>query len=181
MPEHSRKNLNVQEQRQETLKAVLHYFYQDNTKSGSHSRYNLKYHLIWIPKYRRSLLVGKLAQRLHQLLHEIADQYGFLIIADEIMPDHVHMLIEAPPKYSPSQIVGILKGVSSKKMREEFLHIIRRHIWKSNTLWARGYYIATVGDGITTEIVQEYIRNQKSKAEHSPPKSDYHHNQLTLF
>ena len=148
--------------RQDTLKAVLHYFYQDNTRSASHSRYNLKYHLEWIPKYRRSFLTGELAVRLKQILYEIADEYGFQIIAIEVMPDHVHLLLEAPPKYAPSQIAGIIKGVSSKRMRAEFLQIIQRYIWKENTLWARGYYIASVADQVTTEIVKEYIEGQGS-------------------
>ena len=91
-------------ERQKTLKAVLHYFFQDNTKSGPHSRYNLKYHLVWITKYRRSFLCGRMAARLSEMLAEIANDYGFEIIAHEVMPDHVHLLIEVPPKYSPSKI-----------------------------------------------------------------------------
>jgi putative transposase len=84
------------DKRQDTLKAVLDYFYQDNTKSGSHSRYNLKYHLVWITKYRRSFLVGEIAERLQCILTEIAREYGFNIIVQEVMPDHVHMLIRKP-------------------------------------------------------------------------------------
>lgn len=150
------------EDRQKTLKAVLHYFFQDNTHSGAHCRYNLKYHIVWIPKYRRDLLTGKIAERLKQILAQIAKEYGFHIIALEVMPDHVHLLLEAPPKYAPSTIVGYLKGLSSKRLREEFLSEIRKYIWKENTLWATGYYIATLADGVTTEMVQEYINNQKS-------------------
>jgi putative transposase len=157
-------NGQTSEDRQEIIKAVLHYFYQDNTRSGAHCRYNLKYHIVWIPKYRRGLLSGKIAERLKQILFQIAKEYGFRIIAIEVMPDHVHLLIEAPPKYAPSIIVGYLKGLSSKMLREEFLSEIRKYIWKENTLWARGYYIATLGDSVTTEIVQEYIENQKENA-----------------
>jgi len=150
-----------QSERQEEIKALLHYFFQDNTNSGSHCRYNLKYHIVWIPKYRRKLLIGKLAERLEEILFEIAREYKFKIIALDIMPDHVHMLVETPPKYSPSKVVQIFKGISSRKMREEFLETIRQHIWKEGTLWARGYYISSIGDNITTEIVREYIENQK--------------------
>lgn len=152
--------------RKKTLKAVLHYFFQDNTRSGSHSRYNLKYHLVWIPKYRRSLLIGALAVRLTQILKEIARDYGFRIIAHEIMPDHIHMLVEAPPKFSPTYIVKVFKTVSSKLIRREFPGFVRRYIWKEGTLWARGYYVASVGDGVTTEIVREYINHQKSEESH---------------
>lgn len=153
------------ESRQETLKAVLHYFYHDNTRSGAHCRHDLKYHLVWIPKYRRSVLTGELAFRTKQVLHEIAEEYGIKVIAMEVLPDHIHMLIEAPPKYAPSQIVGWLKGLSSKRLRHEFADHIRRYIWKANTLWATGYYIASLADGATTGIVKVYINNQKEKAQ----------------
>ena len=152
-------------ERQETLKAVLHYFYQDNAKSGSHCRYSLQYHLVWIPKYRRSFLVGRIAERLKEILTEIARDYRIHIIAMEVMPDHVHMLIEAPPKYAPSKLAQIFKGISSRRMRQEFLDIIKRYIWKDGTLWAIGYYIGSVSDAVTTDLVREYINNQKSEIE----------------
>jgi putative transposase len=115
-------------ERHEILKAVLHYFYQDNTRPGSHCRFNLKYHLVWIPKYRRNLLVGKLATRLSQILYQIAKDYNFKIIAQEVMPDHVHVLVEAPTKYSPAQIAGYFKGISSRLMRQDFPEEIKRYI-----------------------------------------------------
>ncbi len=99
-----------QADRQKTLTAVLHYFYQDNTRSGSHCRYSLQYHLVWIPKYRRGFLVGDIAERLKQILKEIARDYRIRIIAMEVMPDHIHMLVEAPPKYAPAKIVQLFKG-----------------------------------------------------------------------
>jgi putative transposase len=71
------------------------------------------------------------------------------------------MLVEAQPKWSPAKLIGTLKGVSSRQMREEFLSIIKQHIWKDNTLWARGYYVSCVADSITTGMVKEYIQNQK--------------------
>ena len=153
--------VNEQAKRQDILKAVLHYFYQDNTQSGSHCRFNLKYHLVWIPKYRRRILVGKLAARLSQILFEIANGYEFKIIAHEVMPDHVHVLVEAPTKYSPAQIAQYFKGISSKLLRQDFPDLIKNRIWKEGTLWARGYYIASLADNVTTEVVKEYINNQK--------------------
>ncbi|MBT7616762.1 MAG: IS200/IS605 family transposase [Calditrichaeota bacterium] len=163
------------DERQQTLKAVLHYFYKDNAHSGPHSRYNLKYHIVWIPKYRRKFMVGAFAERLKEVLHEISGKYGFTIIAQEVMPDHIHLLLEAPPKYAPAKIVGILKGVSSKLMRQEFHEEIKKHIWKENTLWATGYYMATLSDGATTGMVQEYIENQKKD------KNEESGDQLKLF
>ena len=162
-----------QPERQKTLKAVLHYFYQDNTRSGSHCRYSLQYHLVWIPKYRRSFLVGEIAERLKQILKDIARDYRIRIIAMEVMPDHVHMLAEAPPKYAPAKIIQLFKGISSRRLRQEFLDVIKKYIWKEGTLWAIGYYIGSVSDKATTELVREYIRNQKSKDEKLKRKPDY--------
>jgi len=155
------------DERQKTLKAVLHYFYRDNAKSASHSRYSLQYHLVWIPKYRRSFLVGEIADRLKQILKEIAFDYRINIIAMEVMPDHVHMLIEAPPKYAPAKLAQIFKGISSRRMRQEFLDVIKKYIWKDGTLWAIGYYVGSVSDNAATDIVREYIKNQKSEENES--------------
>ena len=119
---------------------------------------------MWIPKYRKSLLTGQLAIRLKQILYEIANEYGFRIIATEVMPDHVHLLLEAPSKYSPSKIIGLVKGISSRRMRQEFLPIIKRHIWKENTLWARGYYCGTAGH-VSQEQVIRYIMEQEGQSE----------------
>jgi putative transposase len=99
---------------------------------------------------------------LGQIFHQIAQDYGFKIIAYEVMPDHIHLLVEARPKYSPAQTVQYFKGISSKLMRQEFLEEIERFIWKENTLWARGYYVASLADSITTEVIREYINNQKT-------------------
>lgn len=159
--------------RQETLKAVLYYFFQDNTRAGSHCRYNLKYHLVWITKYRRSFLTGEIAVRLRHLLTSIARDYRFHIIALEIMPDHIHLLVEVPPKYAPAKVVQIFKGISSRRLRQEFLDLIQRYIWKEGTLWAVGYYIGSVGDGVTTELIREYINNQKTAEEKSKPPVAY--------
>jgi putative transposase len=167
--------------RQKILKAVLHYFYQDNTRSGAHGRYNLKYHLVWIPKYRRKFLIGQLAIRLKQILYEIADEYHFRIIATEVMPDHIHLLLEAPAKYALSQIAGIIKGLSSQRMRADFLPIIKRYIWKDNTLWARGYYIASVADQVTTGVVKEYIKNQNKHEDGNEERSQKDLIQMGLF
>ncbi|MCU0239398.1 MAG: IS200/IS605 family transposase [Pyrinomonadaceae bacterium] len=152
-------------ERQEVLKAVLHYFYRDNSKSGSHCRYDLQYHLVWIPKYRRKFLIGEIADRLKQILKEIAFEYKIEIIAMEVMPDHVHLLVSAPPKYSPSKLAQLFKGISSRRIRQEFLDTVKKYIWKEGTLWAVGYYVGSVSDNATTEIVKEYIKNQKVEAD----------------
>ncbi|MBI5151613.1 MAG: IS200/IS605 family transposase [Candidatus Pacebacteria bacterium] len=120
----------------------------------------MKYHFVWIPKYRREVLVGKIPVRLKEILEEIAKAYKFKIIAQEVMPDHIHVLVDAPPTYSPTKIVQLLKGISSKKLREEFLPQLKQYIWKEGVLWATGYYVASVSDGATSDVVKEYIKTQ---------------------
>lgn len=151
---------NIRRQKLETLKAVLHYFLRDNTRSVSHSRYTLKYHIVWIPKYRQEVLVGEIPARLKEILLEVARNYRMKIIAQEVMPNHVHLLVEAPPMLAPTKIVQYFKGISSKKLREEFLPHLKKYIWKEGTLWATGYYIASILDGATSDVVAEYIRTQ---------------------
>lgn len=123
---------------------------------------------------------GEIAERLLGILFQIAVDYDSHIIAMEVMPDHIHLLVEAPPKYAPAKIVQIFKGISSRRMRQEFLHIIKRYIWKEGTLWAVGYYIGSVGDGVTTELVKEYIENQKS-AKGSEQQASSNYIQPSLF
>jgi putative transposase len=89
------------------------------------------------------------------------------------MPGHIHLLVEAPPKYAPAKIVQLFKGISSRRLRQEFLDTIKKYIRKEGTLWAIGYYIGSVSDRATTEIVKEYIQNQKSKDEKLKQKPEY--------
>jgi putative transposase len=91
----------------------------------------------------------------------------------KVMPDHIHMLVEAPPKYAPAKIVQLFKDISSRRLRLEFLDVIKKYIWKEGTLWAIDYYIGSVSDQVTTELVREYIRNQKSKDEKIKQKPEY--------
>lgn len=86
-----------------------------------------------------TFLTGTIAARLRQILSEIARDCRFRIIAMEVMPDHIHMLVEVPPKYAPAKVVQIFKSISSRQLRQEVLDIIRRYIWKEGTLWAVGY------------------------------------------
>ncbi len=84
------------------------------------------------------------------------------------MPDHVHILVEAPPKYSPAKIVQMFKVISSKKLREEFLPQLKPLIWKDGVLWAVGYYAASVSDGATSDVVKEYIKTQWKRPYKAP-------------
>jgi putative transposase len=118
--------------------------------------YNLNYHLVWCPKYRRNVLTGPVADRLRQLLNEIAVQNGLEILACEVMPDHVYLFVSAPPKYSPSTLARLVKGVTSRRLRQELGEQLRRKIWKPGTLWSSPYYVGTAGN-VSSAVIKRYI------------------------
>jgi len=107
----------------------------------------------FIPKYRKPILEGEVKEFLKELFEEVAQEYGFEILAMEIMPDHIHLFVSAPPKYSPSTIAKIFKGVSAKKLFQKFPEL-RKEYWK-NHLWAPSYYVGTAGQ-VSAETIRRY-------------------------
>jgi len=137
--------------------------------SLQHTAWDCKYHVVFIPKYRRKTLYGALRKELGRVFHELAGRKGCRIEEGHMMVDHVHMLISIPPKYSVSQVVGHIKGKSA-------IHIARtyggkRKNYNGEHFWARGYFVSTVGRD--EAVVREYIRNQE--------KEDIRIEQLQLF
>jgi len=120
--------------------------------------YNIGYHLIWCPKYRRKVLVDKVASRLRELFLETSTNLGVTIETMEVMPDHVHLFVKAPPTLAPHYIVQQLKGKSSRRLREELPHLKSR----LPTLWTRSYYCESVGH-ISESTIRKYIEDQKGK------------------
>ncbi len=120
--------------------------------------YNLGYHIVWCPKYRRKLLINAVAIRLKELLYQKAQQLGFIIETCEIMPDHVHLFIKASPVDGPHFIVQQLKGYTSRILRQEFPYLKTR----VPTLWTRSYYIESVGH-ISQDTIKRYIEDQKNQ------------------
>ena len=96
-------------------------------KRGRHYAYNINYHIVWLPRYRKSVLVGQIAERLRVLLFEIAAKHDIDVLAHEIMPDHVHLFVSAKPKYAPSQIVRLFKGITFRMLMSE-AETIKRYI-----------------------------------------------------
>ena len=129
---------------------------------GNHTKHDIKYHFVWVTKYRYHVLTGRVAQRLRELLIQGCQARGMTIIEGHVSKDHVHMLISCPPKLAPSQIMQYLKGRSSKMMQDEFPELKKRY-WGQH-LWARGYFCATVGS-VTKETIQDYIANQHEQAD----------------
>lgn len=122
------------------------------------SVYNVAYHIIWCPKYRRAILVDDVAERLKTLLYEQASKFGWIIESMEVMPDHVHLFIKANPIDPIARIVAQLKGYTSHVLRAEFVHLKS----KLPTLWTRAYYVETIGH-ISEDTIKWYIEEQKNK------------------
>jgi putative transposase len=123
-------------------------------KSTQHAKYQIAYHFVWISKYRKAILIGKVKEFLEEIFQEIAEEYSFEILSMEIMPDHIHLFVSTSPKYAPSTIAKIFKGVSAKKLFQQFPEL-RQGYWK-NHLWAPSYYVGTVGR-VSEEIIKRYI------------------------
>ena len=130
-----------------------------NEQSLSHTRWDCKYHIVWVPKYRRKTLYGRIRQELGDVLHDLARQKDSRILEGHLQPDHIHMLMSIPPKYSVAQVVGYVKGKSA-------IHIARIYLGQKKNyngmhFWARGYYVSTVG--ADEEVIRNYIRNQEKE------------------
>ena len=106
--------------------------------SGNPASCRINYHFVWIPKYRRKILVGPVAERFAALLREACGRLGIGVLSLEVRPDHVHLFVATPPPYAPSQIARWLKGSTSPTLREEFPHLRR-----TKTLWTGSYYVGT--------------------------------------
>jgi putative transposase len=131
----------------------------DGTQSLSHTVWECKYHVVWIPKYRRKSLYEQLRKHLGQVFRELARQKESMIEEGHLMPDHVHMLISIPPKYGVAQVVGYIKGKSAIHIARTFLG--RKKNFTGQNFWARGYFVSTVGRDEQT--IREYIKKQETE------------------
>ena len=126
-------------------------------KSLAHTRWDCKYHIVFIPKRRRKLIYGELRRGLGEILHELAQRKECRIEEGHLMADHVHICISIPPKYAVSNVVGYLKGKSAITIARRFKG--KQRNFTGEHFWARGYYVSTVG--LDEEMVREYIRHQE--------------------
>ncbi|MCP4210335.1 MAG: IS200/IS605 family transposase [Halieaceae bacterium] len=129
-------------------------------KLGAHTKTDLKVHLIWIPKYRKRVLVGPVAIRARDILRQVAMEHELEIITGKVSADHVHMFIGYRPTQSISKMVQWLKGTSSRVLLQEFTHL-RKQFWGRH-FWARGYMAVSSGN-ITDEMIQAYIEEQEGE------------------
>jgi putative transposase len=126
--------------------------------TGAHTKYRLQYHLVWIPKYRKRLLRGKIAIRLRKLLYEACRMNKWWISEMAIQEDHLHIVVQVPPQYSVAEVVQAFKGGTSRVLRKEFSEL-EEFLW-GESFWADGYFAETVGQ-VNEDIVKKYIRDQK--------------------
>lgn len=133
----------------------------------SHIVYELNYHVVWAPKYRKWLLVGEIKKRLEELFHEVANEYGFEILEQSIEKNHAHVFVSVPPRIAPSRVVQILKSISGREIFREFPHL-RRKLW-GGELWEDGYFVRAVGDKLTTAEIGRYVRYQQHEAKAIQP------------
>lgn len=126
-------------------------------KHNNNVTYSCKYHVVWSPKYRRKVLVDGVDERLKQIIYELATETECEIIELEVMPDHIHLLVEVDPQFGIHRLVKLAKGRSSRLLRQEFPKLRTR----LPTLWTNSYFVATVG-GAPLAIIKQYVEQQKS-------------------
>ena len=119
-----------------------------------HAVYLCNYHFVWIPKRRKPVLVGKIKERLKQIIEEVCNEYDWEILALEILPDHVHLFLSAPPYFSPHIILRKIKGRSARILRQEFPELL-----KLPSMWTRSYFVSTAGN-VSSETIKKYIEGQ---------------------
>jgi putative transposase len=129
----------------------------ENYRKTSHSVYDLKYHLVWITKYRKPVIFGDVAIRLRELIREICKSLDIEIIKGHVSKDHVHLFVSVPPQMSISKVMGRIKGKTSRKMLSEYRRL-GKEFWGRH-LWARGYFAASSGN-VTDEVIMQYIAMQ---------------------
>lgn len=134
--------------------------WQMTYRKTSHSVYDLKYHIVWVTKYRYRILGGGIGVRTRDIIRQICNQLDVQIVQGHVSNDHVHLLVSVPPTLSVSQLVQRLKGASSRKLLQEYTELSKRY-WGRH-LWARGYFAVSTGN-VTDEIIRQYIASHDDK------------------
>ena len=123
-----------------------------------HAVYDLKYHLVWVPKYRKHIFDKEVSDYTKAVFNKIAEEHEFRIDTMEVMEDHVHVFLEVPPRYSPARVVQVMKSISAREVFRKFPNL-REQLW-AGELWNDGYFVRSVGDKVTADIIRKYIEYQ---------------------
>ena len=129
----------------------------EHYRESAHCTYDIKYHIVWITKYRKPVITGAIAERTRELIREICQVNEVEILAGHVGSDHIHLLVSVPPHLSVSKLVQYLMENSSRRLQIEYKEM-NKQFWGQH-LWARGYFVASSGN-VTDEIIREYIKNQ---------------------
>lgn len=124
------------------------------TRRTRYAHYNINYHFVWIPKYRRRVLVGPVAEGLERLIRKVCAERGVEVLDLSVQPDHVHLFVSAPPRHAPSELVNAFKGYTSRYLRQQFPGLSKQT--GSKGLWTRTYYVGTAGT-VSAETIKRYI------------------------
>ena len=130
-------------------------------RKGSHTIYDIQYHIVWVTKYRKKIMQGEIAIRARELIRQTCASKEITIVQGHVSKDHIHLLVSCPPTLSAAQVVQYLKGRSSRLLQQEFSQL-RREYWGQH-LWARGYFCATVG-AVSEEQIRAYIENHQDES-----------------
>jgi len=131
-------------------------------RRSSHAVFRLRYHFVFITKYRKPVLRGDIAKEIRKITREVCRTHDIEIVKGHIRPDHIHLLLDVPPKMAPSKVMQAIKGKTSHRMLQDHRRL-RKEFWGRH-LWARGYFVATSGT-VTDDAVAEYIENQDAESE----------------
>jgi putative transposase len=130
-------------------------------RRGAHTVYRLAYHIVWIPRYRRKVLIGDVAQRLAELIREICAVRDWQVEALSIQMEHVHLFVSCPPRDAPAKVMNVIKSITACELYAEFPRLRRSH-W-GGKLWADGYYVGSAGEHVTSDLIKRYIEYQDAE------------------
>ena len=135
--------------------------------TGAHTKYDLKYHFVWCPKYRRLALKGNIGKYVTKIIYEIAERYDFRVLELAVMPDHVHLFVAASPNVAPAGLIRTVKSITARKTFERYPSV-KRILW-GGAFWERGYFVMSSGTGTTDEMIRKYIKEQNDDQANDQP------------
>ena len=132
-------------------------------KRTKHAVYDLKYHLVWIPKYRKKILKKGVGEYVEEVIGKVAEEYGWEIEEMAVQKEQLHVFIQVPPRYAPAKVVQVMKSISAREVFKRYPEI-RKELW-AGKFWSDGYFVRSVGDKVTAEIIKKYIQYQKGEGD----------------
>lgn len=126
---------------------------------SNHAVYNINYHFVWCPKYRRFVLEDESETTVEQTIRDVCDEYDYDVLSLHISPDHVHLFVSAHPKHSPSKMIRVLKSITAREAWNEHEGVLEQYFWGGG-FWEESYYIGTAGD-VSSEVIEQYINRSE--------------------